>query len=165
MALEKVALDGQRRNLDPLEELVERFAPLVESLARRFSSKGGSYEDLKQEGFLTLIKLFYRYRPGNVRLEGYLKRSLEAHLKSYWLKELNWIKRVLLNEDLPYEVDPVDLKEKGHELSLSVRDRSLLELYYLWGYNDRQIAERLGVSRSWVNLRRRRLIESLRASP
>ncbi|MCS7232921.1 MAG: sigma-70 family RNA polymerase sigma factor [Synergistetes bacterium] len=159
MSLEELVLAVQSGQTSFLVEIVERFRPLVESLARRYSLKGGSYEDLRQEGYLILIGLVYRYRKGTVRLEGYVKGSLEMHLKSYWLRELNWNKGVILNDDLSFEesslVEDVDLP-------VSSEDKSLLELYYLWGYNDKQISERLNKSRSWVNLRRRRIVDKLK---
>lgn len=159
MSLEDLVLAVQEGDLSSLQEIVERFRPLVESLAKRYSLKGGSYEDLRQEGYLILINLVYRYKKGTVRLEGYVKGSLEMHLKSYWLKELNWNKRVFLSEDLFFETEA---SGEDVDLPISDRDRRLLELYYLWGYNDRQISERLGKSRSWVNLRRKRIVEKLK---
>lgn len=159
MSLEDLVLAIQGGNPSFLAYVVERFRPLVESLAKRYSLKGGSYEDLRQEGFLILINLIYRYKRGTVRFEGYVKGSLEMHLKSYWLRELNWSKGVVLSEDLSFGEEP--LKEDV-ELSLSGEDKRLLELYYLWGYNDKQISEKLGKSRSWVNLRRRKMVERLK---
>ncbi len=154
-------LSGESIGEEILKDLVFSFRPLVESIARRYSLKGGSYEDLRQEGYLTLIKLIRRYRAGKVRLEGYIKGSLEAHIRSYWLKELNWKKGVILSDELPSEPP---LANDLVDIPLSDEDRRLLELYYLWGYNDENISRIMGKSRSWVNLRRRRLVEKLRSA-
>jgi len=159
LLLEELAFKVQEGESPFLGELVSRFSPLVESLAKRYALKGGSYEDLRQEGYLALIKLIYRYKRGEVRLEGYIKGSLERHVKSYWLKELNWKRGVLLSEDPPFKEDE---GEVPFELPLSDEERKLLELYYLWGYNDKHISERLDRSRSWVNLKRRRAIRKLK---
>lgn len=163
LSAEKMVLEVQRGNRRYLEELFKRFEPLVKSLARRYAHKGGSYEDLKQQGYLILLELFLRYREGKVRLEGYLKKSLELHLRKYYLKEIDWKKRMHLLNNLSADFD-LSRKRIFEEfcLPLSPMERKLLELYYLWGYNDKHISLKLGRSRSWVNLKRRRLVESLR---
>ncbi|KUK13430.1 MAG: RNA polymerase sigma factor, sigma-70 family [bacterium 42_11] len=159
LSLEELALRVQGGEVSLLREIVERFRPLIESLAKKYSFKGGSYEDLRQEGYLTLIKLVYRYKRGEVRLEGYVKGSLERYIRSFWLKELRWRKGVVFDDEWIFKEAPG--QGKG-ELPLSDEERRLLELYYLWGYNDKHISEKLKRSRSWVNAKRRKIVERLK---
>jgi len=159
-SIEEMVLRFQRGDRSYLEKLFQKFEPLIKSLAGKYACRGGSYEDLKQEGYLVLLRLLLNYKKGRVRPEGYIKKSMDMHLRRYWWEEINWRKGVCLAENLSTSLNRNFLNEGN--LPLSPCERRLLELYYLWGYNDKHISAKLGKSRSWVNLKRRRLVERLR---
>ncbi len=159
-SIEEMVLRFQEGDRRCLEKIFQKFEPLVKSLARKYACKGGCYEDLKQEGYLILLKLLLNYKRGKVRPEGYIKKSMDMHLRRYWWEEIKWRKGVCLAENLSTSFNKRFPSEEN--LSLSSFEKNLLELYYLWGYNDRYISAKLGKSRSWVNLKRRRLVERLR---
>lgn len=61
----KQLIEEYKRTQDPClrEELVEEFSGLVEYLARRFAGHGEPLEDIKQVGYLGLLKAIDRYDP------------------------------------------------------------------------------------------------------
>ena len=63
---ETTALAGaaQRGDAATREALIDRFLPLVTSLARRFRAEGLDHTDLVQEGIVGLLRALERYEPG-----------------------------------------------------------------------------------------------------
>lgn len=70
------AMDTDAPNLD---ELAEKFRPLVRSVARRYANNHADREDLEQEGYLALIKLARRGKRGDMAL--LLKNHLPAYVR------------------------------------------------------------------------------------
>ena len=67
--LEQLIKEAQLGNKAAVEEIVERFQPLVWATARRFASNTDLADDFAQEGTGSLTAI-YNYRPGAVCLLG-----------------------------------------------------------------------------------------------
>ena len=63
------------------DALILRHAPLVRAIARRYSGRGMSHDDLVQTGYLGLIQAVDRYDPSRgVPLRAYAARTIEGEI-------------------------------------------------------------------------------------
>ncbi len=63
------------------DRLILRHAPLVRAIARRYSGRGMSHDDLVQTGYLGLIQAVDRYDPSRgVPLRAYAARTIEGEI-------------------------------------------------------------------------------------
>ncbi|HHV07317.1 MAG TPA: sigma-70 family RNA polymerase sigma factor [Firmicutes bacterium] len=74
--LEQLIKEAQLGNKAAVEEIVERFQPLVWATARRFASNTDLADDFAQEGNLALLTAIYNYRPGAAPFTWYAKRQV-----------------------------------------------------------------------------------------
>lgn len=87
---------------DLRDQIIEQFAPLVDSICRQFLASGEPLEDLKQEGCIGLIKAVEMYDvTRGVKFTTYATHLVQGEIKHYlrdrtgvirepgWLNELN----------------------------------------------------------------------------
>lgn len=74
--LEQLIREAQLENRSAVEEIVNRFQPLVWATARRLASCSDLVDDLVQEGNLALLTAIYNYRPGTAPFTWYAKRQV-----------------------------------------------------------------------------------------
>ncbi|MBN1530421.1 MAG: SigB/SigF/SigG family RNA polymerase sigma factor [Thermoleophilaceae bacterium] len=76
------------------EELIERHLPLVRSLARRYSGRGESLEDIEQVGAIGLIKAIDRFELSrDVSLATYATPNVVGEIKRHF-RDKGWAIRV-----------------------------------------------------------------------
>jgi RNA polymerase sigma-B factor len=76
------------------EELIERHLPLVRSLARRYSGRGESLEDIEQVGAIGLIKAIDRFELSrDVSLATYATPNVVGEIKRHF-RDTGWAIRV-----------------------------------------------------------------------
>jgi RNA polymerase sigma-B factor len=76
------------------EELIERHLPLVRSLARRYSGRGESLEDIEQVGAIGLIKAIDRFDLSrDVSLATYATPNIVGEIKRHF-RDKGWAIRV-----------------------------------------------------------------------
>jgi RNA polymerase sigma-B factor len=76
------------------EELIERHLPLVRSLARRYSGRGESLEDIEQVGAIGLIKAIDRFElTRDVSLATYATPNVVGEIKRHF-RDKGWAIRV-----------------------------------------------------------------------
>jgi RNA polymerase sigma-B factor len=79
---------------DAREELIERHLPLVRSLARRYSGRGESLEDIEQVGAIGLIKAIDRFDLSrDVSLATYATPNIVGEIKRHF-RDKGWAIRV-----------------------------------------------------------------------
>ncbi len=84
---EELALTGDERLRN---ELVEAYLGLAHQLARRFSSRGESYDDLVQVASLALVKSVDRFDPGRgVEFSTFATRTVIGELKRHF-RDRGW---------------------------------------------------------------------------
>ncbi len=84
------------RSRDPAirEQLVEQYAALVRSLARRFAGRGEPLEDLEQVGYLGLIAAIDRFEPElGLEFTTFATPTILGEIKRYF-RDKSWAVRV-----------------------------------------------------------------------
>ena len=173
------------------QTLIERNLRLVVYIARRFENTGINIEDLISIGTIGLIKAIGTYRPEkNIKLATYASRCIENEILMYLRKTSNQKNDVSLDEPLntdwdgnelllgdilgtepdvviaPLEAD-VDRQLLHQALDkLPEREREIISLRFgLTGHREltqKEVAEQLGVSQSYISRLEKRIIARLK---
>ena len=170
--------------------LVERNLRLVVFIAKRFESTGTGIEDLISIGTLGLIKAINTFRADRgIKLATYASRCIENEILMYLRKRSGSRCEVSLEEPLNTDWDGNELllsdvlgsEEDGvaYELekeeeraavrkavaSLDPRERELIELRYGFTGDEltqKEVADRLGISQSYISRLEKRTLAHLR---
>ena len=173
------------------QTLIEHNLRLVVYIARRFENTGINIEDLISIGTIGLIKAVNTFKADkNIKLATYASRCIENEILMYLRKNAgqraevsfdeplntDWDGKELLLSDVlgtdsdvvmrPIEED-VDRKLLRDAVSrLSSRDREIITLRFgLGGHREltqKEVADRLGISQSYISRLEKRIINRLR---
>lgn len=173
------------------QTLIERNLRLVVYIARRFENTGINIEDLISIGTIGLIKAVNTFRADkNIKLATYASRCIENEILMYLRKNSNaktevsfdeplntdWDGKELLLSDIlgtdsdvvmrPIEAD-VDRKLLADAVSkLPPREQNIISMRFgLRGQREltqKEVAERLGISQSYISRLEKRIILRLR---
>ncbi len=188
---EQALLDGLPDNQLARQTLIERNLRLVVYIARRFENTGIYIEDLISIGTIGLIKAINTFRPEkNIKLATYSSRCIENEILMYLRKNAaqrsevsfeeplntDWDGKELLLSDIlgtetdvvmrPIEED-VDRKLLNDAVArLSPREREIVRMRFgLHGYQEltqKEVADRMGISQSYISRLEKRIIARLR---
>ena len=181
-------LDVDRNNR---RKLVERNLRLVVYIAKKFENTGIELEDLISIGTIGLIKAANTFDPNkNIKLATYASRCIENEILMYIRKISNAKTELSFDEPLSTDWDGNELllsdvlgdeESVGKNLeededkktiaravaSLSDRERQIVELRFgLYGHEERtqkEVADMLGISQSYISRLEKKIIERLRA--
>lgn len=171
--------------------LIERNLRLVVYIARKFESTGIGIEDLVSIGTLGLIKAIGSFRSDKgIKLATYASRCIENEILMYIRKHSQTRCEVSLDEPLNVDWDGnelllSDVLDSGEEsvceqfaaneekvlvrravAALAPRERQIIELRYgLTGKREltqKEVADLLGISQSYISRLEKRIIEGLR---
>ncbi len=173
------------------QTLIEHNLRLVVYIAKRFENTGINIEDLISIGTIGLIKAINTFRADkNIKLATYASRCIENEILMYLRKNssqrtevsfdeplnTDWDGKELLLSDVlgtdsdvvmrPIEED-VDRKLLGDAVSrLSGREQEIITLRFgLYGHREltqKEVADRLGISQSYISRLEKRIIARLR---
>ena len=171
--------------------LIEHNLRLVAYIARRFDNTGINIEDLISIGTIGLIKAINTYRSDkNIKLATYASRCIENEILMYLRKNANqkaevsfdeplntdWDGKELLLSDVlgtegdvvmrPIEAD-VDRKLLRDAVAkLSGREQEIITMRFGLGgrreLTQKEVADRLGISQSYISRLEKRIITRLR---
>ena len=173
------------------QTLIERNLRLVVYIARRFENTGINIEDLISIGTIGLIKAINTFRADkNIKLATYASRCIENEILMFLRKNssqrtevsfdeplnTDWDgKELLLSDVLGTEGDvvlrPIEADADHKLLSdavgmLSQRERDIITMRFgLWGQKEltqKEVADRLGISQSYISRLEKRIILRLR---
>ena len=173
------------------QTLIERNLRLVVYIARRFENTGINIEDLISIGTIGLIKAINTFRAEkNIKLATYASRCIENEILMFLRKNssqrtevsfdeplnTDWDgKELLLSDVLGTEGDvvlrPIEADADRKLLSdavgmLSQRERDIITMRFgLWGQKEltqKEVADRLGISQSYISRLEKRIILRLR---
>ena len=171
--------------------LIEHNLRLVVYIARRFENTGINIEDLISIGTIGLIKAINTFRADkNIKLATYASRCIENEILMFLRKNssqrtevsfdeplnTDWDgKELLLSDVLGTEGDvvlrPIEADADRKLLSdavgmLSQRERAIITMRFgLWGQKEltqKEVADRLGISQSYISRLEKRIILRLR---
>ena len=178
-------------DLEARQILIERNLRLVVYIARRFENTGIHIEDLISIGTIGLIKAINTYKTEkNIKLATYASRCIENEILMYLRKNVNQKGEVSLDEPLntdwdgnelllsdilgtdgdvvmrPLEED-VDRTLLNQAISrLDQREREIIILRFgLYGVKEqtqKEVADRLGISQSYISRLEKRIILRLK---
>ena len=172
--------------------LIEHNLRLVVFIARRFESTGINIEDLISIGTIGLIKGVNTFRRDkNIKLATYASRCVENEILMHIRKIANQKGEISLDEPINTDWDGNELllsdvlgtdgdtvlraleDSVDHELlrqalaRLPARDREIIALRFGLGglpaLTQKEVAERLGISQSYISRLEKRILEKLRA--
>ena len=171
--------------------LIEHNLRLVVFIARRFESTGINIEDLISIGTIGLIKGINTFRSDkNIKLATYASRCVENEILMHIRKIANQKGEISLDEPINTDWDGNELllsdvlgtdedtvlraleESVDHELlraalgRLPARDREIIALRFglggLKALTQKEVAERLGISQSYISRLEKRILERLR---
>ena len=171
--------------------LIEHNLRLVVFIARRFESTGVNIEDLISIGTIGLIKGVNTFRRDkNIKLATYASRCVENEILMHIRKIANQKTEISLDEPINTDWDGNELllsdilgtdgdmvlraleDSVDHELlraalaRLPERDREIVALRFGLGgipaQTQKEVAERLGISQSYISRLEKRILERLR---
>ena len=178
---------------DAREKLIEHNLRLVVYIAKRFENSGTGIEDLISIGTVGLIKAINTFRADkSIKLATYASRCIENEILMHLRKQGSHHSEVSIDEPLNVDWDGNELllsdvlgseeDTVGYELEkreerdvvrqavaeLDPRERELIELRYgLRGGEEltqKEVADLLGISQSYISRLEKRILTRLRAS-
>ena len=184
-------IKSQNGDLDARNKLVEHNLRLVEHIVKKYYATGADQDDLISIGTVGLIKAVNTFRPDrNIRLATYAARCIENEILMFFrnLKKnsqevffsdpidsdsqgnaLTLIDVIADKSDISEEIDTKLKLQKLRLIINGVLDERELEIiklrYGIGGYPEltqRDIAKRLGISRSYVSRIEKSALEKLR---
>lgn len=189
---EQAALEALEQGSESAKQLlIERNLRLVVYIARRFENTGVNLEDLISIGTIGLIKSINTYRRDkNIKLATYASRCIENEILMHIRKIAGQKAEVSLDEPINMDYDgnelllsdilgtdedmilrpmedDVDLCLLRQALSeLPAREREIVLMRYgLYGHKEltqKEVAEKLGISQSYISRLEKRIMLRLR---
>lgn len=184
-------LEGKEITREGRNKLVEHNLRLVVYIAKRFENTGINIEDLISIGTIGLIKAINTFCPDkNIKLATYASRCIENEILMYIRKisskrceisideplNVDWdgnellLSDVLGNEEdsVSYELEQEEERQVIHAAvaTLEPREREIIEMRYGLGGKDeltqKEVAEKLGISQSYISRLEKKIIAKLR---
>ena len=188
---EEIFLELEKGNEKKREVLVVHNLRLVVYIARRFENTGVGIEDLVSIGTIGLIKAVNTFCPGKkIKLATYASRCIENEILMYLRKtagrknefsideplNVDWDgNELLLSDVLGSDNDSVnrniESKDEKNQLlklveELEERECQIMTMRFgLFGskeYTQKQVADMLGISQSYISRLEKRIIEKLK---
>lgn len=178
-------------NTENRDKLVVHNLRLVVYIARKFENTGIGIEDLVSIGTVGLIKAVNTFCPSKkIKLATYASRCIENEILMYLRKTANKKNEVSIEEPLNVDWDgnelllsdvlgsdgdtvgrDLEMQDERNQLlevvkKLDERERTIMTMRFgLFGskeYTQKQVAEMLGISQSYISRLEKRIIERLR---
>lgn len=188
---EEIFSEIERGNEKSREQLVIHNLRLVVYIARRFENTGVGIEDLVSIGTIGLIKAVNTFCPGKkIKLATYASRCIENEILMYLRKtagrknefsideplNVDWDGNELLlsdvlgsdNDIVNRNIESKDEKKQLLRLvgELEQREKQIMTMRFgLFGskeYTQKQVADMLGISQSYISRLEKRIIEKLK---
>lgn len=188
---EKILEEIENGNNEGREQLIVHNLRLVVYIARKFENTGIGIEDLVSIGTVGLIKAVNTFCPSKkIKLATYASRCIENEILMYLRKTANRKNEVSIDEPLNVDWDGnelllsdvlgsdsdivgrnIELEDEKNQLLLVVskleeRERQIMTMRFgLYGskeYTQKQVADMLGISQSYISRLEKRIIERLK---
>jgi RNA polymerase sigma factor (sigma-70 family) len=152
MTERELIINCQQKDASAERMLVDRYAPMLLTVARRYVPDRFSAEDVLQEGFIRIFRALPKYDPNRGTLEPWMRRiivnvALARYRKKFRKYEVSGLEGV---EEL--EADPAVYSKLGAEELLALIEalpdayRIVFNLYVLEGFDHKEIAKTLKIA-------------------
>ena len=187
----ELIVKAQAGDKEARQKMINGNLRLVLSVVQKFTGRGENLDDLFQVGCIGLIKAINTFRADkNIKLATYASRCIENEILMFLRKNssqrtevsfdeplnTDWDgKELLLSDVLGTEGDvvlrPIEADADRKLLSdavgmLSQRERDIITMRFgLWGQKEltqKEVADRLGISQSYISRLEKRIILRLR---
>lgn len=188
---EEILFEIENGNKERRELLVIHNLRLVVYIARKFENTGVGIEDLVSIGTIGLIKAVNTFCPGKkIKLATYASRCIENEILMHLRKTANQKNEMSIDEPLNVDWDGnelllsdvlgsdsdvvnrnIELQDEKRQLlylvsKLSDRERQIMTMRFgLFGskeYTQKQVADILGISQSYISRLEKRIVEKLK---
>ena len=182
---------GTEKDENARKILIEHNLRLVVYIAKKFDNTGVGVEDLISIGTIGLIKAVNTFRPSkNIKLATYASRCIENEILMFLRKTNNIRNEISLDEPLNVDWDgnelllsdilgsEPDTVNRGIEAedekslllrtvdTLADRDKLIMRMRFGLGggkeYTQKEVADMLGISQSYISRLEKRIIERLK---
>jgi len=160
---EILAREVRKNKTGAVEELYDRYAPMLLGICMRYCGNRQDAEDVLHDGFIKILKHLHTFKArSSGSFEGWIRRII-VNTALNWLRDNSQNRRFLeidpVRERIPDEPDEVDSWEDLHELigeeeimhmicELPPGYRTVFNLYVFEDYSHKEIAEQLQFSES-----------------
>lgn len=188
---ERLLISKENGDLSAVSELIEHNLRLVVYIAKKFERTGIDFEDLISIGSIGLIKAIKTFKlDKNIRLATYASRCIENEILMQ-IRKISKLKQdvsldapifsdgdgneLILSDIMPSEEDEVGVameqsadKKVVYELisGLNMREQEIMILRYgLAGQDEltqREVAEKLGISQSYISRIEKKILSDMR---
>lgn len=187
----ELVIKSQKGDCDARNKLIEHNLRLVVFIAKKYESKLETLEDLVSIGSIGLIKGINTYKiDKNIRLATYASRCIANEILMYLRKNKKRVGDISFEEALTYDSEgnelhlediigtPEDVTYKEYEKKidiqqlkeylekLNVRDKQIMimryGLYNTKEYTQKEVAEILGISQSYISRIEKKVIKKLK---
>lgn len=155
-------------NTNAMEELIERFEPLINSYSRKSGWKIDT-EDVRSILIIKLITLTKNMRVSEN--EGENIKFIAVCLKNHFLDIVRKINRLDDREELLKDEEIKESKTLEEDLifedmikELNIQKKEIIRLKFKEMYTDQEIAKKLNVSRQSINKQLRNIYKQLTAT-
>lgn len=154
---------------ESLAELFLRLRPCLRQTAARFRIPADEADDLIQDAALALVRSWSRVEFPEAWLRGALQHLCFLYHRTRRRRPLEFLDLALLEALVPAQRPAQEEAEIAWDLacwsaSLSPMFRRLLQLRYVLGWTDREIAARLGYQPDSVRKLRARALKQMRGA-
>ena len=158
-------------NKDARNKLIEHNLRLVAHIVKKYESKEYDTDDLISIGTIGLVKGIDSYKPSkNTRITTYVARCIENEILMHYRSNKKHINNISLNDSIGIdkdgnEINLIDLL-KGEDMTvLNKREKEIIikryGLYNNLESTQKEIAKKLGISRSYVSRIEKRAITKI----
>lgn len=188
---EAILCEIEQKNYEHRELLVVHNLRLVVYIARKFENTGIGIEDLVSIGTIGLIKAVNTFCPSKkIKLATYASRCIENEILMYLRKTSNRKNEMSIDEPLNVDWDGnelllsdvlggdsdsvnrnIEMRDERKQLlrlvdNLSEREKQIMIMRFgLFGskeYTQKQVADMLGISQSYISRLEKRIVEKLK---
>lgn len=188
---EEILIDKMFKNeIDARNKLIEHNLRLVAHIVKKYETSGVDPDDLISIGTIGLIKGINTYkRNKNVKITTYAAKCIENEILMYFRSNKKYMNNVSLDDKVGYdkdgnEISLIDIiKSERKDIADDIQDKINIELlnkylkvlnkrekeiivyrYGLYNYDEqtqKEIANKLGISRSYVSRIEKRAITKI----
>jgi RNA polymerase sigma factor (sigma-70 family) len=169
--MHETIIKGCKHN-DPVQQraLFGQFAPLLMTVARRYTQNSHEAEDLLQEAFVKIFRSFVQFDPEKGSLEGWMRRIVVNTCLSHWRQQQRELVFVSEDSAIDQPVAPqIDQALDAEQImsmiaALPPGFRLIFNLYAIDGFSHAEIAGQLGISESTARSQLARARKHLQSS-